>query len=103
VELDAFDFVAAVAEAHDDAVVGFGGDGEFAGQRFFFDDQGMVARGGEGIGQLAEYILVVVMDLAGFAVEELWGAYNLAAKRNANRLMTEADAEDGKLSGEALD
>ena len=27
VELDAFDFVAAVAEAHDDAVAGFGGDG----------------------------------------------------------------------------
>jgi len=27
VELDTLDFVAAVAEAHDDAVVGFGGDG----------------------------------------------------------------------------
>ena len=34
-ELDAFDFVAAVAEAHDDAVVGFGGDREFARQGFF--------------------------------------------------------------------
>jgi hypothetical protein len=27
VELDAFEFVAAMAEAHNDAVVGFGGDG----------------------------------------------------------------------------
>jgi len=34
VELDAFEFVAAVAEAHDDAVVGFSGDGEFAGRDF---------------------------------------------------------------------
>jgi len=33
---------------------------------------------------------------------ELWGAYNLAAKRNANRLMAEADAEDGKFSSRSL-
>jgi len=73
------------------------------GKDFFFDDQRMVARGGEGIGQLAENILVVVMDLAGFAVKKFWSADNLAAKRHANGLMTEADAEDGKFSGEALD
>jgi len=43
VELDAFDFVAAVAEAHDDAVVGFRGDGELAGQGFSFDNERMIA------------------------------------------------------------
>ena len=69
VELDAFDFVAAMTEAHDDAVVGLGGNREFVGQGFFLDDQGMVARGSEGIRELAKNILAVVMDLARFAVE----------------------------------
>ena len=38
VELDPFDLVAAMAEAHDDAVAGLGGDGELARKRFTFDD-----------------------------------------------------------------
>jgi len=57
VELDAFDFVAAVTEGHDDAVVGLGGDHEFTRQGFFLDDQGMVARGGEGSGSLLKIFL----------------------------------------------
>ena len=32
VKLNAFDFVAAVTEAHDDAVIGLGSDGQLAGQ-----------------------------------------------------------------------
>jgi len=68
-ELDAFDFVATMPEAHDDAVVSLGGDGEFARQGFLLDNQGMVARCGEGVWQLAENIFVVVMNLARFAVE----------------------------------
>src|SRR5882762_4765444 len=103
VELDAFDFVAAVAEGHVDAVIGLGGDDEFKRQGFFLDDQGMVARGGEGIRQLAENIFAVVMDLARFAVEELRGADDFAAERSANGLMAEAHTEDRKFSGEALD
>jgi len=67
VELHAFDFVAAVTESHDDAVVGFGRDRELARERFALNDQRMVARGGEGIRKLAENILVVVMNLARFA------------------------------------
>ena len=54
-ELDSFEFVAAVADAHDDAVGGFGGDGEFAREGFALDDQGMVTRGGERVGQFAEH------------------------------------------------
>jgi hypothetical protein len=95
--------VAAVAETHDDAVVGFGGDGEFAGQRFFFDDEGMVTRGGEGIGKLAKNIFVVVMNLAGFAVKKFWGADDFSAKGNADGLVAQANAQDGKFSGEAFD
>ena len=69
VELDAFDFMFFVAESHDDAVVGFGGDGEFTRQGFFLDDERVVARGGEGVVHMVEEAFAVVMDLAGFAVE----------------------------------
>jgi len=57
VELHALRFVAAVTEGHDDAVVGLGGDRELARERFALNDQRMVARGGEGIRQLAEMFL----------------------------------------------
>src|SRR6266852_887713 len=63
----------------------------------------MVASGGEGIRQLAEDILAVVMDLAGLAVEELWSADDFATEGGANGLVAEADTEDRKFSGEALD
>src|SRR5260370_11095414 len=46
---------------------------------------------------------MVVMNLAGFAVKEFRGADDFAAERGANGLMAEADTQDGKLSGEALD
>ena len=48
-ELDAFEFVAAVAETHDDAVVGFRGDGEFAREGFALDDERMIASRREGV------------------------------------------------------
>ncbi len=81
VELDAFDFVATMAETHDDAVVSLGRDGELARQGFFLDDEGMVARRGERVGQLAENVFMVVMNLAGFAVKEFRGADDFAAER----------------------
>ena len=70
-ELDAFEFGAAMANAHDDAVVGFGSDSELARHGFAFNDQRMIARCGERVGEFAEDAFGVVMDGAGFAVEEL--------------------------------
>ncbi len=90
-ELDAFDFVAAVTETHDDTVVGFRGDGELAGQRFPFDNEGVIASGGERVGQTAEDIFAVVMDLAGFPVEKLWRAYDFSAKSGADGLVPETN------------
>ena len=101
-ELDAFEFVAAMAEAHDDAVVGFGGDGQLARKRFAFDDERMIARGGEWLCQIAENIFAIVVDFAGLAVKELRRANDFAAKCRADRLMAEADAKDGKFSREPL-
>ena len=101
-ELDAFDFVAAVAEAHDDAVIRFGCDGEFARERFALHDERVIARGGKGIRQLAKDAFAVVMDLARFAVEECRRADDFAAKSGANGLMPEAYAEDRESPREAV-
>jgi len=102
-ELDAFDFVAAVPEAHDDAVFGFGGDGELAGQRFSFDNERVIARGGKRVRQFAENVFPIVMDLAGFAVEKFWSTNDFPAEGRADGLMAEANAENGKFSGKPLD
>ena len=102
-ELDAFDFVAAMAKAHDDAVIGFGGDGEFVRQRLSFYNERVITRGGERIGQTAEDVFSVVMDSAGFAVEKFRRANDLPAERRTNGLVTEANSEDGKLPCQAFD
>ena len=52
---------------------------------------------------MAEYIFVVVMDLARFAVEEFRSADDFAAERSTNGLVAEAHTKDGKFSGETLD
>src|SRR5882724_10387979 len=102
-ELHTFDFVAAVAEAHDDAVVGFRGDGELARERFALHDERVVASCGEGIRQHAKNVLAIVMDLAGLAVKKFRGADNLATERGADGLMSQAHAKDGKFPREVLD
>ena len=56
-ELHTFEFVAAVADAHDGAVVGFGGDRQFPREGFALDDERVIARGGEGIGELTKMFL----------------------------------------------
>src|SRR6266566_9689111 len=63
----------------------------------------MVARSGEGIGQLAENILAIVMDLARLAMKKFGGADDFPAERGANGLMAEAPTENREFSGEALD
>src|SRR6266404_1194759 len=61
----------------------------------------MVARGGEGVGEFAEDIFAVMMNLAGFAVEQFGGANDFAAERRADSLVAETNAEDRKFSSEA--
>ena len=97
-ELHAFEFVPAMAEAHDGAVIGLGGDGQLARQGFALDNEGMVARGRKGIGELAENVFAVVMDLAGLAVKDFRRANNFPSECRANGLMAEANAENRKFS-----
>ena len=103
VELDALDFVAAVAEAHDDAVVRLGGNGKLAGQRPSFNNERVVARGGERVRQFVEDVFAVVMDLARFSVEKLRGTHDFSAEGSADGLVAEADTKNWKFSGKAFD
>ena|SRR5215467_3159178 len=103
VELDAFDFVSAVAQAHDDAVVGFRSDGKLAGQGFPFDNERVIARSGERVGKLAKNIFAVVMDLTGFAMEKLWGTNDFPAEGGANCLVTKANSKNRELPCQPLD
>lgn len=92
VELHALDFVLAVPEAHDNAVVGFCSDGKLAGQGFSFNDERVIAGGGEGVWKFAEDIFAVVMDLAGFAVKKFWGANDFSAESGAYGLVAETNS-----------
>ena len=83
----------AVAEAHDQPVVGLGGDLEHVGQRVALDDQRVVAGRLERVGQTGEDADAVVADEGGLAVHHLRGADDLAPEHLADALEAEADAE----------
>ena len=57
--------------------------------------QRMVARGGEGRGEIGEDAAAIVQDRAGLAVHQARRADDLAAEILPDRLMAEADAEQG--------
>src|SRR6267143_2106626 len=61
----------------------------------------MVARGGEGVGELAENVLAVVVNLAGLAVKNFRSPNDFASERCANGLMAEANAQDREFSGQS--
>src|ERR1700730_4985664 len=91
-----------MAEAHDGAVVGLGGDGQLARQGFTLDDEGMVARGGEGIGELAENVFAVVVDLAGLPVKDFRRANDFSSECRADGLVAEAHAKNLNVPRQAL-
>ena len=103
VELHALDVEVLVAHAHDFAVVGPGGDFEAGRQGRALDRQRMVANHRKWTWQALEYAFSGVRDHRGLAVHDLFGAHDLAAECFADRLVTEADAEDRQLALEVLD
>src|SRR5712692_5077455 len=92
-----------MAESHDGAVGGFCGDFELFGQALAFDDERMVTRRGEALGEVPEDRLPVVDDFAGLAMKEFRRAHDFSAKGGANGLVPQAHAEDGDFSGKPLD
>ena len=82
VELDALDRERAVAEPHDDAVLGARrGDVQVGGQRRRVDHQRVVARGRERLRHALEQAGAVVDDLGRLAVDERRGADDRGAVR----------------------
>ncbi len=102
-ELHAFHFHFSVAQAHDRAVVGLGGNLKCARQRFALHDQRVVARGRERLIEAKENSFAVMLNLAGFAVHYFWRANHAPAKRCADGLMSQANAKNRNLAREALD
>src|SRR5207253_2228167 len=85
----------------DNAVIGFRGDRELARQRLPFHNERVIAGGRERVGQLAEDIFPVVMNLAGFTMEKFRSADDFSAKSCTNGLVAEANTEDWKFSGKS--
>src|SRR6266403_1851403 len=54
----------------------------------------MVARGGEGVGELAENVLAVVVNLAGLAMKNLGRANDFASEGRADGLVSEAHTKN---------
>lgn len=93
----------AVAQPHDFALGGLGGDLEAVGEGLALDDEGVVAGGGEALGKSAEKVLAVVADGGGLAVHETVGTDDFASEMLSDGLVPEADAEEGDLAGEGFD
>ena len=85
---DAHDFTAAVGG------VGPGRDFQIRRKGAGLDHKAMVTSGFKRIGQALIQIAIVVEDAIDLAVHEALGANDLTTSGLADRLMTQADAED---------
>jgi len=93
-KLNAFDRKNAVTETHDQAFRRCRGDLEAVGKCFPFDDERVVTRCPESVRQVGENSLSVVADLDRFSVYGFGGTDDATTEYLADRLMTEADAEN---------
>jgi hypothetical protein len=93
VELDAHHREVLVAQAHDDPVLGFGGDLQAVGDGRPVDDQRVVAGRLEGVGEVGEEAVTGVGDHRRLAVHHLAGPHDLSAVELADALVAQADAE----------
>ncbi len=103
VELDALDRQVAVPGGHDHAGLGPGGHLQLVGDAVLRDGQRVVPGRGERRRQPGEHAGALVEHLAGLAVQQLVGATDHTAVRDADRLQAEADAEDRHLATRLLD
>src|SRR5476651_685456 len=94
-ELHAVHRVLLVRHRHHEAVVGLGGDFEIGGHGIALDDEGVIAGRLERRVDAAQHGFAVVLDGGELAVNGHGRAHHIAAIGGANRLMPEADAENG--------
>src|SRR5262249_11071764 len=93
VELHAMHRMLLVLQPHDEAVSGPGGDRKATRQAFALDDQRVITRDLEPLGQPLEDALARMIDLRDLAVHGNRGAYHCAAIHLADRLVPKADAQ----------
>lgn len=103
VELDPLDGMNLVSYAHDESVGSGGGDDERIGEVGCFGDQGMVAHGGEGGGQVVENPGAIVSDEAFFPMHDVGGVGDFSAKMVNDALVSQADAKERGCEAELLD
>src|SRR5438067_1118284 len=102
-ELHPFDRKLAMAQSHDRAVLGLGGDLENFGKRFPLDNERVIARRLERIGNSGEHTSADVANRGRLTVHDARRSDDLAAEDMADALMAEANAEDRNAAGEVSD
>src|SRR5260221_5048507 len=100
-ELNAVDRAVGMLQSHDNAVRGLCGDRQAVGPARAIDDEGVIARRLERVGQAGEEPGATMADGAELAMHGLRRANDVAAEDLADRLMAETDAEDRKIAGAA--
>lgn len=95
VELDPESRVTLVADTHNDAILRPGRDDKFRGQGFRVQDQGVIAHGGEGTGNISKETIAVVKNPGGFPVHYLRAPDDPGSPGEPEALMPQADAEQG--------
>src|SRR5882672_5714580 len=101
-KLDAVYRERAVPDAHDRAVVGPGCHLQRLRQRFG-DHQRVITAGDERLLKAPEDAFPIMVNGRCLAMHQLRRANNLAAERDANTLMSEADTKDGGRRPESAD
>ena len=102
-ELHALEAEFPVAQAHDDAIGGFGGNLQVAWKRFALDDERVVARRCEWLCEVFKNTTAVVLDFAGLAVHQFLRADDASTESRSDGLMAKAHTEDRNVAGEAPD
>ena len=101
-ELHAFHAEGLMAHSHDFSFGRFRGDLKAGRKARAIDNERMVSRRVEGIGQLPENRPAVMLYGRRLTVHEAHGSDDFSAKCDGQRLMTKADAQKRQASGEML-
>src|SRR5688572_21528821 len=88
-----------VAHTHDFALIGFRRDFEAFGQRVALDHERMITSRRKWVGHSLEQFASVMPNGRGLAVHHAIIDHHIRAKRVANALMPETDAERGHPPG----
>lgn len=102
-KLHPFNVVLFVAQSHDQPVARFGGDLQLVRNAVAFDDERVVARRLERIGESGEHARIGVGDHRGLAVHYLGGTNDRSAEHLTDALMPEADTKQRALARRVFD